>query len=93
MWGCCLASGLAGVGGITNRAVNDPKYGLGQTLSVSQVGNPVPGPWIGVISWPALPSLVVEATRHWNRLTRKVMESPCLEVFEKCVDVALGDMV
>jgi len=31
--------------------------------------------------------------RHWNRLPREVVESPSLEVFEKCVDMALQGVV
>jgi len=31
--------------------------------------------------------------RHWNRLTREVVESPSLEAFKKHVDVALQCMV
>ncbi|KGL76345.1 hypothetical protein N309_03153, partial [Tinamus guttatus] len=31
--------------------------------------------------------------KHWNRLPRKVMESPSLAVFKKCVDEAVRDVV
>ena len=31
--------------------------------------------------------------KHWNRLPREVVESPCLEVFTKPADMALQDKV
>ncbi|KFQ47652.1 hypothetical protein N334_00951, partial [Pelecanus crispus] len=31
--------------------------------------------------------------KHWNRLSRAVVESPSLELFRTRVDVALWDMV
>jgi len=31
--------------------------------------------------------------KHWKRLSREMVESPTLEVFERCADAALRDMV
>jgi len=31
--------------------------------------------------------------KHWNRLPREVVDTPSLEVFNRCVDVALRDVV
>ncbi|GAB0183881.1 hypothetical protein GRJ2_000853400 [Grus japonensis] len=36
---------------------------------------------------------VMKHWKHWNRLPREAAESPSLEVFQRGVDVVLGDMV
>jgi len=38
-------------------------------------------------------SFTEKVVKHWNRLPREVVESPSLELFERCVEVAFRDMV
>lgn len=38
-------------------------------------------------------NFMVRAVKHWNRLSREVVELPSLEVSKKCVGMALKDMV
>jgi len=46
----------------------------------------------GQLSW-SLVWIGLVVVRRWTRLPRAVVESPSLEGFKKCGDVALGDVV
>ena len=37
-------------------------------------------------------SFTVRLGKHWNMMPREVVALPSLEVFKRCVDVALGDV-
>lgn len=37
------------------------------------------------------PFFTKRAVRYWSKWPREVVESPCLEAFQRCLDVALGD--